>query len=83
MLHLVFHSVNQYLAWGSHAYQYRVVPPNANMVAGHFLLMLWISLMIVICGIASHCLRRIRRRSCRVDATYSLPQLITTLFDWV
>ena len=35
-----------------------------------------ISLMILICGIASHCSRRIRRRSCRLDAMYSLPQLI-------
>ena len=31
MLHLVFHSVNQYLAYGSHVYQYRVDPPNAPM----------------------------------------------------
>ena len=28
MLHLVFHSVNQYLAYGSHAYQYRVDSPK-------------------------------------------------------
>ena len=33
--YMVFHSVNQYLAQGSHAYQYRVDPPNAPMVAWH------------------------------------------------
>ena len=55
------------LYWGSHAYQYRIDPPNAPMVAWHLLLMLRISLMIRICGIASHSSRRIRRRSCRLD----------------
>ena len=52
-------SIELYLAYGSHAYQYRVDPPNAPMVAWRLLLMLRISLMILICGIASYCSRRI------------------------
>ena len=38
------------MANGSHAYQYRVDPPNAPMVAWHLLRMLRISLRILICG---------------------------------
>ena len=44
--------------------------PNAPLVAWHLGLILRISLVILICGIASHCSRRICRRSCRLDATH-------------
>ena len=67
MRHLILHYVNQYFAYGSPAYQYRVDPANAPVVVWHLLLMLRISLMILICGIASHSSRMIRRMSCRLE----------------